>query len=50
MLLKQNKFGQFLESIEGISTKTLAVRLHELEGFGLIKRTIIPGRPVHTEY
>jgi DNA-binding HxlR family transcriptional regulator len=50
ILLKQNKFGQFLKSIEGISTKTLSVRLHELERAGLINRTIIPGRPVHTEY
>lgn len=50
ILLKQNKFGQFLKSIEGISTKTLSVRLHELERAGLINRTIVPGRPVHTEY
>ncbi|HEY9407458.1 MAG TPA: helix-turn-helix domain-containing protein [Nitrososphaera sp.] len=50
ILLKQNKFGQFLKSIEGINTKTLAIRLQELEEFGLIKRTIIPSRPVHTEY
>jgi DNA-binding HxlR family transcriptional regulator len=50
ILLKQNKFAQFLKSIEGINTKTLAVRLHELEDFGLIKRTIISGRPVQTEY
>lgn len=50
ILLKQNKFGQFLKSIEGISTKTLSVRLYELERAGLINRTIIPGRPVHTEY
>ena len=28
----------------------MAVRLHELEDFGLIKRTIIPGRPLQTEY
>jgi DNA-binding HxlR family transcriptional regulator len=50
LLLKQNKFGQFLVSIEGINTKTLSIRLHELEDFGLIKRTIINSRPVQTEY
>jgi DNA-binding HxlR family transcriptional regulator len=50
LLLKQNKFGQFLGSIEGINTKTLSIRLHELEDFGLIKRTIINSRPVQTEY
>jgi DNA-binding HxlR family transcriptional regulator len=51
ILLKQNKFGLSLKSIEGINAKTLAVKLHELEDFGLVKRTIIPDRPpVHTEY
>jgi DNA-binding HxlR family transcriptional regulator len=50
LLLKQNKFGQFLGSIEGINTKTLSIRLHELEDSGLIKRTIIKSRPVQTEY
>lgn len=50
LLLKQNKFGQFLGSIEGINTKTLSIRLHELEDYGIIKRTIINSRPVQTEY
>jgi DNA-binding HxlR family transcriptional regulator len=50
LLLKQNKFGQFLGSIEGINSKTLSIRLHELEDFGLIRRTIIKSRPVQTEY
>src|SRR5216684_3336679 len=50
LVLKQNRFGQFLSSIEGINTKTLSIRLRELEDFGIIKRTIIPSRPVQTEY
>ena len=50
LLLKQNKFFQFLGSIEGINTKTLSIRLRELEVFGLIKRTIIKSRPVQTKY
>ena len=50
LLLKQNKFGQFLESIERINTKTLSIRLRELEHFGLIERTIIKSRPPQTEY
>jgi len=50
LLLKQNRFGQFLRSIEGINTKTLSIRLRELEDFGIIKRTILPTRPVQTEY
>ena len=31
LLLKQSKFGQFLKSIEGINSKTLSIRLRELE-------------------
>ena len=50
ILLKQNRFNQFLHSIEGINTKTLSIRLHELEEYGLVKRKMIPGRPAHTEY
>jgi len=50
ILLKQNRFNQFLHSIEGINTKTLSKRLHELEHNGLIKRKVIPGKPAYTEY
>ena len=50
ILLKQNRFSQFLNSIEGINTKTLAVRLRQLEEYGLVKRKVIPGRPAYTEY
>jgi DNA-binding HxlR family transcriptional regulator len=50
LVLKQTRFGQFLRSIEGINTKTLSIRLHELENFGVIKRTIINSRPPQTEY
>jgi DNA-binding HxlR family transcriptional regulator len=50
ILLKHNRFNQFLNSIEGINTKTLAIRLHELEEYGLVKRKVITGKPSHTEY
>jgi DNA-binding HxlR family transcriptional regulator len=50
IVLKQNRFGQFLGSIEGINTKTLSIRLRELEDCGIIKRTIIDSRSVQTEY
>ena len=50
ILLKQNRFNQFLHSIEGINTKTLSIRIHELEEYGLIYRKVIPGKPKHTEY
>lgn len=50
LLLKQNRFGQFLKSIEGINTKTLSIRLRELENVDLIKRNIVNSRPPQTEY
>jgi DNA-binding HxlR family transcriptional regulator len=50
ILLKQNRFNQFLESIEGISTKTLSIRLREMEREGLISRAVVSNRPIQTEY
>ena len=50
ILLKQSRFNQFLNSIEGINTKTLTIRLKQLEDYGLVERKIITGRPAHTEY
>jgi DNA-binding HxlR family transcriptional regulator len=50
ILLKQKRFSQFLGSIEGISTKTLSLRLHEMEKEGLITRVVIPTKPVQIEY
>lgn len=48
ILLKQNRFISFLRSIEGMSTKTLSIRLHQLEKYGLIERKVIPTKPTHT--
>jgi DNA-binding HxlR family transcriptional regulator len=50
ILLKQKRFGQFLESIEGISSKMLPTRSHVLEDTGLISRRITSDRPAHIEY
>ena len=50
LLLKQKKFNEFLRSIEGINTKTLSIRLQEMESEGLIKRKIIDKRPLRVEY
>lgn len=50
ILLKQKRFNEFLKSVEGINTKSLSVRLHEMEDSGLVKRTIIERRPLHVEY
>ena len=50
MLLNQSKFSQFLGSIEGINTKTLSIRLKELEEYGLIERKVTQQRPLQVEY
>lgn len=50
ILLKQKRFSEFLGSIEGISTKTLSIRLREMEKEGLITRTVISTIPVQIEY
>ena len=50
MNLGQNRFNQFLDSIEGINPKTLSARLREMEKNGIIERSIFPGTPVRIEY
>lgn len=50
ILLKQNKFSQFLKSVERINTKTLSARLQEMEREGLIERKIVDRRPIEIEY
>jgi len=50
MLLKQTRFNQFLGSIEGINTKTLSIRLKELDEYGLIERKVTQQRPLQVEY
>lgn len=49
-MLGQNRFNQFLESIEGANPKTLSVRLREMEKDGLITRKIYPETPPRVEY
>ncbi len=50
ILLKQKRFNEFLKSIEEISTKTLSIRLREMEEGNLIIRKIIDRRPLQIEY
>jgi DNA-binding HxlR family transcriptional regulator len=48
---KQNRFNQFLNSIEESNPKTLSVRLREMQKYGLIKRKVYPNeKPVRVEY
>jgi DNA-binding HxlR family transcriptional regulator len=49
-LYKQTKFNQFLESVEGINSKTLSLRLRQLKNSDIIKRQVIPEVPIRIEY
>lgn len=44
------RFSDLLKSLEGISPKTLALRLRELEEHELVTRTIYPEVPPRVEY
>jgi Predicted transcriptional regulators len=44
------RFGDLLRSLDGISPKTLSLRLRELEKFGLINRIVYPEVPPKVEY
>ncbi len=48
--LGQNRFNQFLDSVEGINPKTLSARLREMEKNGIIEKKIYAGTPVKIEY
>jgi DNA-binding HxlR family transcriptional regulator len=49
IILGHTRFNQF-ESIEGINSKTLAVRLKEMLENNLIERMVYPGIPIRVEY
>lgn len=44
------RFGDLVRSLEGISPKTLSVRLRELEKVGLVDRIVYPEIPPKVEY
>lgn len=50
LLTGKKRFGELLSSLEGISPRTLAARLDELEQDGVIKKKIFPVIPPHVEY
>ncbi|NOS61465.1 MAG: helix-turn-helix transcriptional regulator [Nitrosarchaeum sp.] len=50
ILYNQTRFNQFLESVEGINSRTLSQRLRQLESTGIIKRKVIPETPIKIEY
>ncbi|MET3292248.1 transcriptional regulator [Brevibacillus fluminis] len=44
------RFSDLLRSMEGISPKTLSLRLRELEEHGIVERTVYPEVPPRVEY
>jgi DNA-binding HxlR family transcriptional regulator len=44
------RFNEFRQSLPGVSPTTLSDRLDQLEQAGIVERTMVPGRPPHTEY
>lgn len=50
MLLGVSRFGEFTETIPGLSPRMLSERLKELEAEGIVARTVIPETPVRIEY
>ena len=45
-----SRFNEFRQSLPGVSPTTLSERLDELEKAGIVERSLVPGRPPHTEY
>ncbi|MBS3926419.1 MAG: helix-turn-helix transcriptional regulator [Nitrosarchaeum sp.] len=50
VILKQNRFNQLLDTIEGINPNTLTTRLKEMEKSNLIEKKIFNETPIRIEY
>jgi DNA-binding HxlR family transcriptional regulator len=44
------RFGQLQRALDGISPKTLSIRLQQLEKQGIIQKKVYPEIPPRTEY
>jgi DNA-binding HxlR family transcriptional regulator len=44
------RFGELCQAVPGLSDRLLSQRLRELEGEGLVERTVEPGAPVRVSY
>lgn len=44
------RFGELQRSLDGISPKTLSLRLRELEKHGIVKKKVFKEIPLHVEY
>lgn len=50
MLTGKKRYGEFLDSPEGITTNILANRLNRMEDLGIISKTPYQTNPVRNEY
>lgn len=50
ILYGQTRFNELLRSVEEINSKTLSLRLREMEHDGLIKRHVYPEIPLRVVY
>ncbi|MGI0020999.1 MAG: winged helix-turn-helix transcriptional regulator, partial [Nitrososphaera sp.] len=50
MLYNKTRFNELLDSVEGINSKTLSLRIREMERDGLIKRHVYAEMPLRVEY
>nr|WP_287525583.1 helix-turn-helix domain-containing protein [Okeania sp. SIO2C2] len=50
LLSGDRRTHELLEALPGISSKTLTLRLRELEKYGLLARQVFPEVPPHVEY
>ena len=50
IVFRQTRFSQFMDTIDGINSKTLTARLRELERSELISRKAYPEVPPRVEY
>lgn len=44
------RFSDVLGTVPGLSARMLTVRLRQLEGAGLVERTVVPSTPVAVRY
>ena len=47
---KALRFGEIAAAVPELSDRLLSERMKELERWGVVSRTVIPGRPVRVEY
>ncbi len=46
----EKRFGELQRALDGISPKTLSLRLRQLEKEGIVKKKVFPEVPLHVEY